>query len=58
MTKIESFPSPTMAWRYYFFIDLQGHPDDREVRRALSGMEEQCVEFRILGAFPRCDEGE
>jgi len=56
MTKIESFPSPSAAWQYYFFIDFAGHPDDETVRGALGAMREQCEEFRILGAFPRCDE--
>lgn len=55
MTKIESFPSPTMAWRYYFFIDFAGHPDDEQTRQAMAEMEKECVEFRVLGAFPRGD---
>jgi len=54
MTRIESFPSPTTAWRYYFFIDFMGHPQDEKVRLALEEMRKECEEFRILGAFPRC----
>jgi chorismate mutase/prephenate dehydratase len=54
MTRIESFPSPTTAWRYYFFIDFLGHPADEKVRLALEEMRKECEEFRILGAFPRC----
>jgi chorismate mutase/prephenate dehydratase len=54
MTKIESFPSPDTAWRYYFFIDFVGHPAEKKNREALQQMEEQCVSFKILGAFPRC----
>jgi len=57
MTKIESFPSPSAAWRYYFFIDFAGHPDDERVRVALEAMQKQCEEFRILGAFPRHEMG-
>jgi len=53
MTRIESFPSPTTAWQYYFFIDFEGHPEDEGVQAALQSMREKCVEFRILGAFPR-----
>ena len=55
MTKIESFPSPTTAWQYYFFIDLQGHPDDDGTRKALDAMRQECESFKILGAFPRCN---
>ncbi len=54
MTKIESFPSPTAAWQYYFFIDFVGHPDDDKTRLALQKMGAECVTFKVLGAFPRC----
>jgi len=53
MTRIESFPSPTTAWQYYFFIDFQGHPDEDRIRQALQKMQQECAQFRILGAFPR-----
>ncbi len=53
MTKIESFPSPTEPWRYYFFIDFLGHPAQEETSRALEEMEAECVSFKVLGAFPR-----
>jgi chorismate mutase/prephenate dehydratase len=54
MTKIESFPSPTAAWQYYFFIDFVGHPCEEHVSRALARMEAECSSFKVLGAFPRC----
>jgi len=54
MTKIESFPSPTEAWQYYFFIDFLGHPDQERTARALREMEAECTSFKVLGAFPRC----
>jgi len=53
MTKIESFPSPREAFQYYFFIDLTGHCKDPEVQRALAKVREHCVEFKVLGAYPR-----
>jgi chorismate mutase/prephenate dehydratase len=54
MTKIESIPSPTAAWQYYFFIDFLGHPEEENTRRALEEMEAECLSFKVLGAFPRC----
>ncbi len=54
MTKIESFPSPTAAWQYYFFIDFLGHPDEERTAQALRQMQEECISFEVLGAFPRC----
>lgn len=52
MTKIESFPSQSEAWDYYFFIDFLGHPADGEIKTALEEMKRYCDAFRILGAFP------
>jgi len=54
MTKIESFPSPTAPWQYYFFVDFLGHPDEEKTRLALDVMEEECLMLKVLGAFPRC----
>ncbi len=52
MTKIESFPSQSQAWDYYFFIDFMGHPGDEKIEKALDQMQQNCDMFRILGAFP------
>jgi chorismate mutase/prephenate dehydratase len=53
MTKIESFPSPSTPWQYYFFIDFLGHPASEQISRALQEMAAECVAFKVLGAFPR-----
>ena len=55
MSKIESFPSPSAAWQYYFFIDFLGHPREEDTRRALEQMERECLMLKVLGAFPRSD---
>lgn len=53
MTKIESFPSQGGGWKYHFFIDFLGHPEEQETRVALEQMGEHCDRVKILGAFPR-----
>ena len=35
MTKIESRPSKRKAWEYFFFIDCDGHVQDRKVVKAI-----------------------
>ena len=55
MTKIESFPSPTHAWQYLFFIDFLGHPSEENTQKALTKMEDECLLLKVLGAFPRSD---
>lgn len=54
MTKIESFPSQEAGWKYHFFIDFVGHPEEEETKAALKHMSKHCDRIDILGAFPRC----
>lgn len=53
MTKIESRPSKTKAWEYYFFVDFEGHADDAVVQKALKRMEEHCTLLTVLGSYPK-----
>jgi chorismate mutase/prephenate dehydratase len=53
MTKIESRPSRTKAWEYYFFVDLEGHAHDPHLQKALTQMAEHCTLMTILGAYPK-----
>lgn len=55
LTKIESRPSRKKAWDYYFYMDMKGHHDDTNVKKALQELENQCTFFKILGSYP---EGE
>lgn len=52
LTRIESRPSRRRAWTYVFFADLQGHPEDERVARALAALEERCTYVRLIGAYP------
>jgi len=52
LTKIESRPSKKRAWDYYFFIDLEGHYEDSNVRRALSRLKNAVSYIKILGSYP------
>lgn len=52
LTKIESRPSKRKAWEYIFFLDMEGHIDDRKVKRAINEMKEGCLYLKILGSYP------
>ena len=52
LTRIESRPSRRRAWTYVFFADLQGHPEEERVKRALAGLEEHCPYVSVIGAYP------
>ncbi len=53
MTRIESRPSQRRKWDYVFFIDIQGHAEDRHVARALAALKKRASLLRVLGSYPR-----
>ncbi len=53
MTRIVSRPAKNEAWRYLFFLDLDGHRDDPQVRAALEEIKDLSAHFKMLGSFPR-----
>ena len=57
MTKIESRPSKRTAWEYFFFVDCDGHFDDKRVANAISDLQQHCTFVKVLGSFPRAAEG-
>jgi chorismate mutase/prephenate dehydratase len=52
MTKIESRPSKRKAWEYFFFVDCEGHMEDRRVAKAISLLSEHCSYVKVLGSYP------
>jgi chorismate mutase/prephenate dehydratase len=55
LTKIESRPSKRKAWEYIFFVDMQGHIEDKKLKKALAAMSEECLFLKILGSYPQCE---
>ena len=55
MTKIESRPSKRKAWEYFFFIDCDGHVQDRKVVKAVQSLGEHCNFVKILGSYPNTE---
>ena len=52
MTRFESRPARSGQWDYYFYIDLQGHPDEPNVAAALAELRGVCAFFKLLGTYP------
>ncbi len=53
MSRIESRPSRKHKWDYVFFIDLEGHAEDKLVAKALAELKKRSSLFRVLGSYPR-----
>ncbi|MEI8121073.1 MAG: prephenate dehydratase [bacterium] len=52
MTKIESRPSRSKRWEYFFFVDVEGHAEDTRVKKAMADISRHCALITILGSYP------
>jgi chorismate mutase / prephenate dehydratase len=52
MTRFESRPARSGQWEYYFYIDVEGHPDEPRVAAALAELRAVCAFFKVLGTYP------
>lgn len=53
MNRIESRPSGRGAWTYVFFVDIDGHADDENVKQALKELGNVATMVNVLGSFPK-----
>lgn len=52
MSRFESRPARSGQWEYYFYIDIEGHPDQPQVAAALTELRAACAFFKVLGTYP------
>jgi len=55
LTRIESRPSKRRAWEYNFFVDMEGHVTDDNIRAALHELEGQVKHLEVLGSYPAAE---
>jgi len=53
LTKIESRPTKERPWEYYFFLDFEGHREDRKVVKVLTELATKTAFMKVLGSYPR-----
>lgn len=58
MTKIESRPRRDKPWSYLFYIDIEGHIEDDNVREAFTGLMRRAAFVKFLGSYPAASNGE
>lgn len=51
ITKIESRPSKGLNWDYLFFIDVNSHESDENLKTALKKIEEYTIFIKLLGSY-------
>lgn len=57
LAKLESRPIPGAPWRYRFFLDLEGHAASASLIAALQDLQPLTSSMRVLGTYPRVEEG-
>jgi len=55
MSGIESRPSKKRPWEYYFFIDIDGHVEDKKLKTALREVKRHCLMIKVLGSYAKAD---
>jgi chorismate mutase/prephenate dehydratase len=53
MVNIESRPSRQGLWDYVFFIDIDGHSEDKKVADALDLLRANVSMLKLLGSYPK-----
>jgi prephenate dehydratase len=53
MTKIESRPARKHLGSYMFFVDIEGHKEDQDVKDALKMIKRKTSFFKFLGSYPK-----
>lgn len=56
LTDLEKRPSKKVNWEYYFFIDAQGHCEERAMIDAIEAAKPHCLHLTVLGSYPRARE--
>lgn len=51
LLKLESRPSRGRPWEYVFYLDIEGHRDDKPVREALADMAGLAAMVKVLGSY-------
>jgi chorismate mutase/prephenate dehydratase len=53
LTKIESRPTRQRLWEYNFYLDFEGHREDRNCREALDALDQKGMLTKVLGSYPK-----
>jgi len=53
LTKIESRPSKKALGDYYFFIDMEGHRNDKLIKETIAEIKKKTSFLKLLGSYPK-----
>jgi prephenate dehydratase len=55
LTKIESRPTKSTPWEYNFYVDFEGHQDDKNIQDTLEKVKTNTTFLKIVGSYPRAE---
>ena len=55
LLRIESYPRRDRPWEYLFFVDFEGHFEDRTAKNCLAALRRKTAFLKVLGSYPRGD---
>lgn len=55
LSRFESRPTRQKPWEYNFFLDFEGHREDKDVQGALEALENTTLFLKVLGSYPRAN---
>jgi prephenate dehydratase len=58
LTKLESRPRQNRPWHYYFFVDFEGHEEEKHVSEAMLAILRHSSFLKVLGSYQRAMSNE
>ena len=55
LTKIESRPTKNTPWEYNFYVDFEGHQDDKNIQDTLQKIKGNTIFLKVLGSYPKAE---
>ena len=52
MSRLESRPARNALWEYVFYVDIEGHRDEPNVKAAMEKLAASAAYLKILGSYP------
>ena len=53
LTKLESRPTRQKPWEYNFYLDFEGHREDKTAREALESLDQSSIFIKVLGSYAK-----
>jgi chorismate mutase/prephenate dehydratase len=53
LTKIESRPTRQKPWEYNFYLDFEGHRQDKTPKEVLEKLKDYAIFIKVLGSYPK-----